>query len=102
LVSNDDEAIRLCVRVADAVIVPPSVAIRACSRCQERVFIDQAQEIPAAATELCMQCAMEDPIIGPQLIPGFLQSMAQYLETGIPGMIRILEPGDEGFPGLEE
>jgi hypothetical protein len=100
--SDDDTAIRLCIRVAEAVIVPSSVAIRACSRCQEKVFIDQAQEIPAAAVEVCTQCAMEDPVIGPQLAPGLVKSLVQYLETGVPGAIKILEPGDEGYPGIEQ
>jgi hypothetical protein len=98
---NDDTAIRLCIRVTNAIITPSSVAIRLCSRCQESVFIDQAQEIPAAVIEVCMQCAMEDPVIGPQLIPGLIQSMAHYAETGVPGIVQILEPGDEGYPGLE-
>jgi hypothetical protein len=97
--ATEKPSTRLCVRVIDSVIRPSSAIEKPCTRCGELVLVNEAQEIAATAVEVCLVCAIDDPVISPYLKAGLAQSLETWARTGIPGQIVIPEPGDEGYVG---
>jgi hypothetical protein len=88
-----DRGIRFCVPVCDAPDPPqPSAVKDSCAWCQQPVWIDSAQELPAEAREagvdsVCRDCALADPVVGPAVIRSLPRVYRAWLETGVvPGI----------------
>jgi hypothetical protein len=53
----DDEAVRVCMRVRDAVDVVPRSIVAMCDECHEDIWVDPFQKVPMPEKyRLCLQC----------------------------------------------
>jgi hypothetical protein len=91
--AEESRGIRLCVSVAESPDPPRLSAVKgSCVQCEQPVWVDSAQELPAEARErgvdpMCENCALADPVIALAIITSLPDVFKTWSETGvIPGI----------------